>query len=77
MKTGKLYVRTPFKKECCNVLIIYEGFGYCLIEALDFTHLEGSHRCLNPGERAWVPNRAIRLGQAISLMEDEHLPELN
>lgn len=77
MKTGKLYVRTPFKKECCNVLIIYEGFGYCLIEALDFTRLEGPRRCLIPGERAWVPNHAIRLGQAISLMEDEHLPELN
>lgn len=61
MKTGKLYVQSPYGRESFKVLVIKRFLGFYRIEALGFTRLAGQDRYLTQGEQAWVPRHAVRL----------------
>ena len=61
MKTGKLYVHSPYGRDSFKVRVIRQFFGFYRIEALGLTRLAGQDRYLKPGERAWVPLHAVRL----------------
>lgn len=60
MKYGKLVIYGPYGRMSYKVKIVLNLFGFCRIEALSFTQLAGDNRYLNAGERAWVPENAIR-----------------
>lgn len=61
MKIGKLYLHSPYGKESFKVKIVKYFFGLYRIEALGFTRLAGNYRYLCAGDRAWVPEYAIRV----------------
>lgn len=56
MKTGKLYVNSPYGRESFKVLVIRQFFGFYRIQALRLTRLAGQDRYLKPGERHGSPS---------------------